>query len=139
MGEPTATGTTQVASSDRTRRRWLGRHRVRPGAGASARAVNSDRAPVGTGALEGRLQLDGREHATVQVVGLLVRQHAHLIDDVLADAFAAHRAWIVIDLRGVIQLDPTSLSAITRRADEARRRGALVTIVPPGTSARSAA
>ena len=63
----------------------------------------------------------GTDTISVVVSGLLVREHADRLDRDLADAFSGRWTWVVVDLRGVRQLDPTSLSAITRRANLARR------------------
>ena len=122
---------------ERAVRRWIGRN-GRPGAATTPGAVAPDM-DHDTDALRIKVVHHGFEQATVEVSGHLMRQHAHLIDDALARAFGVHRARFLIDLRGVTRLDSTTLSAITRPAAEARRRGALVTIVPPGTSERLAA
>jgi anti-anti-sigma regulatory factor len=82
---------------------------------------------------------DGHSAATVTVTGLLVRQHAARLDERLAVAFDDLRRRYVIDLGGVTCLDPTTLAAVTRRADLARRHGARVTIIPPGSGRRVAA
>lgn len=115
-------------------RRWLGRCRARVRATSMVSTVTS-----GDGALRIGVRHDGPQHVTVEVDGLLVREHAQIIDEVLARAFGIHRAWFVIDLRRVTRLDPTTLSAITRNIDAVRRNGALVTLVPPGRHDRSAA
>lgn len=133
MSEMAPVGATPMLwSADRVRRRWLGRRRARSGTLARGTAA-------ATGAVRIRLHRDDRQQVTVEVTGQLLRRYVRHIDDALADAFAIHRAWFVIDLSGVSQLDTTALSTVTRHADDARRRGALVTIVPPGTSDRSAA
>lgn len=131
-------GAAVMATSERTVRRWIGRSGVRPGWSPTPSATAPDPDHDGD-ALRIEVHHHGCEYATVEVSGLLVREHAHLIDDALARAFGVHRACLVIVLRGVTRLDSTTLAAITRPADEARRRGALVTIVPPGTPERSAA
>lgn len=115
-------------------RRWLGRHRARSAVTSRAATVTSGDGELRIGVLH-----DGPQQVTVEVNGLLVRRHARMIDEILATAFGVHRAWFVIDLRGVTRLDPTTLSAITRGVDAVRRNGALVTIVPPGGHDRSAA
>ena len=127
-----------MAICERAVRRWIGRSGVRQGSPTTPSATTPD-VDHGGDPLRIKVRHHGFEHATVEVSGLLMRQHAHLIDDALARAFRFHRACFVIDLRGVTRLDSTALSAITRPADEARRRGALVTIVPPGTPDRLAA
>jgi anti-anti-sigma factor len=125
-----------AATPDRTVRRRIGRRGARLGSSTSPSATIPDLDPD---ALRLEVHHRGDGHATVEVSGLLVRQHAHLIDEALTRAFRVHRACFVIDLRGVTLLDSTTLSAIIRPAHEARRRGALITIVPPGTPERSAA
>ncbi|MFP5486836.1 MAG: STAS domain-containing protein [Acidimicrobiia bacterium] len=120
----------------RSRRRWFGRPRA---ALAASDAAGGLRVATPSDELSVWVRHGGQQQVSVVVSGLLVRQHTHLIDDVLTRAFADDRAWFVIDLRGVIRLDPTALAAITRRIDEVRRRGALVTIVPPGRATSTAA
>jgi anti-anti-sigma regulatory factor len=94
---------------------------------------------AGTEALCVSVSVDEPDIAVVTVSGRLIRQHAAGLDGSLASVFAHDHPIFVIDLAGVTSLDPTTLATITRRAALARRRGALITIVPPGAGRARAA
>ena len=111
------------------RRRRFGRRRQQ---GPDAAVVPPEVRAAPIDPLHVTVRRDGHSAAIVTVTGLLVRQHAVRLEERLAAAFDDLRTRYVIDLGGVTCLDPTTLAAVTRYAERARRYGARVTIVPPG-------
>lgn len=125
-----------VTPADECQRRsgfpWLGGRR-RPLTSCSDDDAHS------AGPLNVSVSVDRFDTAIVTVTGRLIRQHADGLDRSLGSVFAADHPTFIIDLAGVTRLDPPTLAAITRRAAQARGRGALIRIVPPGAGSEQAA